>query len=123
MSLGPRDSLKIELFNNGRTLDGFETHFANNYIGHFLLTRLLLDKLVHSGNDESCSRVIRVSSAHCYSAHEAYARSKLAQVLFTYHLHYELQSSRSDPGLVNTGLYSHRSNLTRLIARLVIKDR
>ncbi|XP_056610611.1 dehydrogenase/reductase SDR family member on chromosome X-like isoform X1 [Triplophysa dalaica] len=131
----------VMLLPEGRTADGFETHFATNYLGHFLLTRLLLETLVHSGKDESYSRILNVSSsAHhaadlrlhdlqnvrCHSAHEAYSGSKLAQVMFTYHLCEELESSGApvtvnavDPGVVNTGLYSHLCCLTRYAHKLI----
>lgn len=50
-----------------KTDDGFELHFSVNYLGHFLLTRLLLDTLARSGTEE-CSRVISIcSSAHYVS--------------------------------------------------------
>lgn len=50
-----------------KTDDGFELHFSVNYLGHFLLTRLLLDALMHSGMGEF-SRVISIcSSAHYMS--------------------------------------------------------
>lgn len=52
------------------TEDGFELHFSVNYLGHFLLTRLLLDKLMHPGTEE-CSRVISI----CSSAHHASDRN------------------------------------------------
>jgi NAD(P)-dependent dehydrogenase (short-subunit alcohol dehydrogenase family) len=82
----------------GRTIDGFETQFGINYLGHFLLTELLLDTLKASAP----SRIVNVSSvAHAgmrgvygeidfddlnfdkkeYSAYQAYANSKLANVL------------------------------------------
>lgn len=53
-------------------------------------------------------------SSQCYSAHAAYCRSKLAQLLFSSHLHQELQrggfplsSCAVDPGMVDTALYRH----------------
>ncbi len=61
-------SAAVMLVPEGRTEDGFETHFATNYLGHFLLTRLLLDSLVHSGKDGSCSRVVSVSSSAHFAA-------------------------------------------------------
>ncbi|XP_060792704.1 dehydrogenase/reductase SDR family member on chromosome X-like isoform X2 [Neoarius graeffei] len=110
--------------------------------GHFLLTRLLLDALMHSGK-EKCSRVISIcSSAHYvsdrnvqdffhstqdYSSHASYARSKLAQLLFTYHLHQKLQSvgcdavtvNAVDPGMVDTELYCHMSFPEKLAQKLI----
>uniref|UniRef100_A0AAY5E9C5 Dehydrogenase/reductase (SDR family) X-linked n=1 Tax=Electrophorus electricus TaxID=8005 RepID=A0AAY5E9C5_ELEEL len=130
----------VMLVPEGKTDDGFELHFATNYLGHFLLTRFLLDTLVHSGKDEACSRIISISSSahytavrdidqlqNChYSAHGAYAHSKLAQVLFTYRLQQELQSSGCavtasavDPGVVDTHLYRNLSTPARLAQRLI----
>ena len=81
----------------GKTIDGFETQFGINYLGHFLLTELLLDTLKASAP----SRIVCVSSvAHAgmrgiygeidfddlnfdkreYDAYQAYANSKLANV-------------------------------------------
>ncbi|XP_066455981.1 dehydrogenase/reductase SDR family member on chromosome X [Eleutherodactylus coqui] len=113
----------------GKTEDGFEKHFGINYLSHFLLTRLLLDTLRKSGTNYFNARVVTVSSAthftgkvnledlqssHCYSSHGAYAQSKLALVLFTYHLQHLLTVDGSyvtanvvDPGVVNTDLYKN----------------
>ena len=47
------------------TNDGFESHFAINYLGHFLLTHLLMPRLVQAGTNDRSARIINVaSSAH-----------------------------------------------------------
>lgn len=50
-----------------QTEDGFEFHFCLNYLGHFLLTNLLLDILKKSGKHGQCSRIVNMSSATHYS--------------------------------------------------------
>uniref|UniRef100_A0A3B4WQ61 Dehydrogenase/reductase (SDR family) X-linked n=1 Tax=Seriola lalandi dorsalis TaxID=1841481 RepID=A0A3B4WQ61_SERLL len=118
-----------------RTVDGFEFHFALNYLGHFLLTNSLLDILKRSGRQGSRSRIVNVSSAThyagvvdmedlnrraCYSSHGAYAQSKLALVLFTYHLQEQMTAggfpvtvNAVDPGMVDTALYDNLWSLVR----------
>lgn len=44
------------------TDDGFESHMAINYYGHFLLTHLLLPQLRAAGTPEARSRIVNVSS-------------------------------------------------------------
>ncbi|XXG95599.1 hypothetical protein Hte_001867 [Hypoxylon texense] len=51
----------------GRTMDGFETQFGTNHLGHFLLFYLLKDTLIVSSTPEFNSRVILLSSC----AHQA----------------------------------------------------
>jgi dehydrogenase/reductase SDR family protein 13 len=80
----------------GKTKDGFELTFGTNHLGHYLLTRLLLDHLAKHGP----ARIVNVSSKSHYSAKaidwaaqqqptrsftalDEYAVSKLANVLFT----------------------------------------
>jgi NAD(P)-dependent dehydrogenase (short-subunit alcohol dehydrogenase family) len=102
------------------TADDLEMTFALNHLAYFLLTGLLLDVLKQS----SPARVVNVSSglhmrAHLdfddlqnakrYSGFQAYGRSKLANVLFTYELARRLAGSGVTvnclhPGYVNTGL-------------------
>ncbi|KAM9347763.1 polyprenol dehydrogenase [Symphorus nematophorus] len=131
----------VMLVPEGRTEDGFEQHFGVNYLGHFLLTWLLLDTLKDSGKYGRFSRVVNVTSSahrvgeirlndlnscHSYSAHAAYCHSKLAQLLFSSHLHQELQrggfplsSCAVDPGMVDTALYRHLWTPLRLAQNII----
>jgi NAD(P)-dependent dehydrogenase (short-subunit alcohol dehydrogenase family) len=102
------------------TADGFELHFGVNHLGHFLLTYLLLDKLIESAP----SRIVTVSSKGSeftkidlsdlqtkrhWTSLKAYSRSKTANVLFTRHLAMLLQGTGVStyclhPGIVSTDL-------------------
>lgn len=53
----------VMLVPEGRTVDGFEQQFGVNYLGHFLLTWLLLDILKDCGKCGFFSRVVNVSSS------------------------------------------------------------
>lgn len=79
------------------TKDGFEKHMSTNYLGHFLLTHLLIPNLTSGAeNGSGCSRVVNVSScmhlaatlnledlnmARFYHSVDAYSKTKLAQVI------------------------------------------
>ena len=78
------------------TDDGLEAHFQINYLGHHLLTQLLLPALLQAGTVEQPARVIcTASNTHAvkpldladlqsekgvYSRWEVYGKSKLAQL-------------------------------------------
>ncbi len=80
--------------------DGYEMTFAVNYLAGYLLTKLLLPRMIASAP----SRIINVSSQSqspldfddvlqekTYSGQRAYSQSKLAQVMFTIDLAKEVQ--------------------------------
>ena len=105
----------------GRTVDGFETQFGTNHLGHFLLTALLYPALLGS----SSPRVVTLSSGgHArsdvdlvdpnfevteYSPWMSYGRSKTANALFARELarrggQHGVLSFSVHPGAVSTDL-------------------
>ena len=113
----------------GRTQDGFETQFGTNHLGHFLLTELLTDVLQASAP----SRVVILSSffheramgrqgaihfddpnyhRRRYDGWEAYAQSKLANLLHAKELGRRLQGTGVTVASVNPGFV--QTNLLKL---------
>lgn len=110
-----------------RTEDGFEMQIGTNHFGHFLLTCLLLPRLIES----KPSRIVVVSSlAHkqgsmdfddlnfekrSYGAIKAYGQSKLANILFAKELDRKLKAANIEgvttyclhPGVIQTELGRH----------------
>ena len=97
-----------------QSVDGHELTFATNHLGHFLLTSLLLDRLLAAPS----ARIINVSSsAHAgatrpeswlmtaanYDRRQAYARSKLANLLFTFELARRLSGTLVSVNAVHPG--------------------
>ena len=117
------------------TVDGLETTFTTNHLGHFLLTNLLLDRIKASAP----SRVINITSdAHKgaeidfddlmgekkFSGFKAYGQSKLANILFTYELARRLggtgvTANCLHPGLVRTGFGKDVVGLMAFVVRVV----
>ncbi len=113
------------------TADGFEMTFAVNHLAPFLLTNLLLPKLLASAP----ARVVTVASeAHRqarldfddlqgerdYAAFRAYGRSKLANILFSNELARRLAGTRVTsnslhPGVVATGFGKNDPGWMRLL--------
>lgn len=127
----------------GLTKDGFESQMGTNHLAHFALTGLLLDTLARTPN----SRVVVVSSlahkqwkisfdntifenAQGYNSMRAYARSKLANLLFTYELQRKFETNginsiavAAHPGVSFTNLGRHREGkfLFQLLRPLIKK--
>ena len=115
------------------TADGLEHTFALNHLGPFLLTNLLLDRLVASAP----ARIVTVSSGaqsmgkidfedlmgeRKYSGQTAYNQSKLANVMFTYELARRLAGTGVTatvlhPGMTNTSFSAE--DPSRMFAPLV----
>jgi retinol dehydrogenase-12 len=107
----------------GTTKDGFELTFGTNHLGHYLFTRMLLDRIKQSG----AARIVNVSSKSHYSAKgidwdavrkptksvtglKEYEVSKLSNVLFTKELARRLEGSgvttyAVHPGVVATDVW------------------
>ncbi|WP_329249360.1 oxidoreductase [Streptomyces sp. NBC_01478] len=98
----------------GTTVDGFETQFGVNHLGHFALTGLLLPALL----DAPDARIVTLSSfmhtlanididdlnsERRYSRWTAYSRSKTANLLFTHELARRLAAAGS--GVVATAAH------------------
>jgi retinol dehydrogenase 12 len=108
---------------HGLTKDGFEVTWGTNHLGHYLFTRLLLDRIKQAGN----ARIVNVASKSHYAAkgidweamrkptktmtgmHE-YSQSKLSNVLFTKELARRLEGTgvttyAVHPGVVATDVW------------------
>jgi len=102
------------------TLDGFEEMFAANYLGPYLLTRYLLDRLRSS----SSARIINVTAPSTtelnfddlqgegqFNPLNAFGATKMANLLFTFELARRLQDTNIRVNAVHPGLV--RSSLMR----------
>lgn len=131
------------LFNNAgvvmlkreETVDGFEMTFAVNHLAYFLLTNLLLDRL----RESAPARIVNTASgAHAYSggrldfddlqsrksyaSMKVYAKSKLANILFTRELARRLEGSGVTvncfhPGFVGSNLAVNNGAIARVVMR------
>ncbi|XP_038061579.1 retinol dehydrogenase 12-like [Patiria miniata] len=122
---------------SAQTAEGYELSFGVNHLGHFLLTNLLLAKLQSS----SPSRVINVSSdayqlgrlgfqdgAGLLCGKEGrvklYARSKLANLLFTHELAKTMEGTdvaifALHPGSINTDIKRNWAWWLRTLSPLI----
>lgn len=127
------------LFSTGRTITtgGFETVFCVNHLAPFLLTHLLLERLVQSAP----ARIIQVNSEghrfggldladlnwerRRYGGYRSYGASKLAQLLTTWEFADRLQGTgvtinAMHPGDVRTNIGMNNGPLYRWFQRNII---
>ncbi|MFQ6396524.1 oxidoreductase [Nocardia sp. KC 131] len=111
---------------SGVTEDGFEVQFGINHLGHFALTGLLLDRIAAA----PAARIVTVSSiGHRFGRIDpdnpaaptgnAYAKSKLANLLFTYELddrlaHTAAIAIAAHPGGASTEVFRYSPAAFRL---------
>lgn len=136
---GLMNNAGVFALDRSRTVDGFETHFGVNHLGHFALTGLLIPSMLEVPK----SRVITVTSlghrpgrvdlddpmyeARPYDRWGAYFQSKLANVLFTHELSRRLESGRfstlsvaAHPGTAHTEIGKLGSSvINRMIRRFM----
>jgi len=108
------------------SVDGFESQFATNYLSHFLLTNLIMPKILAAGPG---ARIVNVSSnGHLfgginwesidfnkgkdYHPFTAYAQGKTANILYTVALNEKLaakgvKSWTLNPGSIASNLQKH----------------
>jgi NAD(P)-dependent dehydrogenase (short-subunit alcohol dehydrogenase family) len=102
--------------------DGHEFRFHVNYLSHFLLTRMLMPRLL----DGDGSRIVNVSSLaqspidfddvmieNNFSGGRAYGQSKLAQIMHTFDLAEELEGT----GVIVNALHPATYMPTAMVAR------
>ncbi|MBT0769945.1 SDR family NAD(P)-dependent oxidoreductase [Kineosporia sp. J2-2] len=120
-------------FRHETTRDGFEKSMQVNHLAPFLLTHLLLDRLLESRATlvQTASEASRLfghldlddlDNERKWSADKAYGDSKLANILFTRELHRRhhaqgLNAVSFHPGAVATNMGSDTSSPTRFIWR------
>lgn len=111
------------------TQDGHELTFQVNHLAGFLLTTLLLDKLIASQASviQTSSIAARlfarldlddIESDRSYAAESAYGASKLANILFTKELHrryadHGLSAAAFHPGVVGSNFAQEASGMMR----------
>lgn len=117
--------------------DKIEMTFATNYLGHFLMTEILLEKMIKTSAETGIEgRIVNVSSVihnwvrrdnfffcqmlhpNNYNGTRAYAQSKLANILHAKELSRQLKERKANvtinavhPGMVKTGIIRDHKGL------------
>jgi NAD(P)-dependent dehydrogenase (short-subunit alcohol dehydrogenase family) len=122
----------LTLAHRQETVDGHEQTFAVNHLAPYLLTRLLMDRLVASA---PARVVVTASDAHefgpldpddymstnKYSPLKVYGRSKLANILFTHELAHRLQGTGVTANCFHPGFVATSIGRDHVLGRVVIR--
>jgi NAD(P)-dependent dehydrogenase (short-subunit alcohol dehydrogenase family) len=94
------------------TVDGYETMFAANHLGPFLLTNLMLDALIGSGS----GRILNITAPSTtpldfddlqgerkFNSLNAFGATKMANLLFTFELARRLEGSNVTANAIHPG--------------------
>jgi NAD(P)-dependent dehydrogenase (short-subunit alcohol dehydrogenase family) len=113
------------------TVDGFEEMFAENYLGPFLLTNLLLEPLQAAVHANGLARILNITapstvplnfedlqSEKDFQASKAFGAARTAILLFTLELARRLEKS----GIVVNAIHSESMNETFFLTRLFKKS-
>jgi len=125
------------------TEDGIELTFALNHLAYFMLTGLLIDRLIATGQQTGDARIVSVASeAHRYkrdnipfddlqtrdnyNAMKAYSLSKIANIMFTYELARRLENhpvtaNVLHPGFVRTGFTRNAHGFSQRVFGFIAK--
>jgi NAD(P)-dependent dehydrogenase (short-subunit alcohol dehydrogenase family) len=116
----------------GTSVDGYETMFATNHLGPFLLTYMLMDRLLASGT----ARIINITAPsttelnfddlqgeRSFNSLNAFGATKMANLLFTFELARRMENTgvtvnAVHPGLVRSGLMKDAFAPVRLLSWL-----
>ena len=122
--------------NREMTVDGHEKTFQVNHLAPFLLTTLLMDRLITSraaviNTSSAANRFGRIDLDHLendrkYSPNTAYGSAKLANILFTRELHRRysdrgISTAAFHPGVVATSFSAGSTSLMRLVYQSALK--
>ena len=122
---------------------GYELQFLTNHIGHYGLVRGLVDALAEDGRVVVTSSTAHKRAPDCtidfdnldghksYTPWESYGQSKIANILFAYHLNKTFEGTQRrayslHPGVIDTNLTRHMPTLLKnawsVMGPLVLKS-
>src|SRR5438477_5502133 len=117
-----------------KSADGWETMFATNHLGPFLLTNLLRDRVIGGGRvitvtAPSTTRVEvdRLLDKTRFNAMHSFGASKAANLLFTFELarrahRWDVRANAFHPGLVRSELMRETPSFVRFLTRTISSE-